>query len=311
MKNMDNQKPSIKQPNNFKYFEGDVIGPYLLKSRLPDGNYRWKVQCTICGSEHELGISSITAKAKEDKLYCANCRPRGTCKTKYQPGEIIAGVYELIRHDSSSIDTSNYWFVKCIKCGKEQRQSIPNMRRHKTEKCVYCDNPNAHRNYNGGGGTIKLTLDERVYNYYKFRILQFNENPNKKYKEFLLTQEEFSKLIRSDCHYCGAPPSLDNIWNKSAKRITQNEDTAFNGVDRVDSDKGYTIDNCVPCCKTCNRMKWDLSEDVFYEKIAVLYNRKFNKGLTTTEKHESELSRVDSSESKRADSDTLSEYDIV
>ena len=28
-----------------------------------------------------------------------------------------------------------------------------------------------------------------------------------------------------------------------------------NGIDRVDSTMGYAIDNCVPCCKTCNIAK--------------------------------------------------------
>jgi hypothetical protein len=29
----------------------------------------------------------------------------------------------------------------------------------------------------------------------------------------------------------------------------------YNGVDRVNNDFGYSIDNCVSCCKVCNRMK--------------------------------------------------------
>lgn len=29
------------------------------------------------------------------------------------------------------------------------------------------------------------------------------------------------------------------------------------GIDRVDSQKGYSKGNCVPCCEVCNEMKLD------------------------------------------------------
>ena len=35
------------------------------------------------------------------------------------------------------------------------------------------------------------------------------------------------------------------------------------GIDRVDSSKGYTIDNVVPCCSKCNWMKGVLSKEDF------------------------------------------------
>lgn len=69
----------------------------------------------------------------------------------------------------------------------------------------------------------------------------------------------------------------------------------INGIDRKDSSKGYTIDNCVPCCTECNTMKSDLPLDVFYNRIDKIY--KFHCSQTI-EKHESEPSRVESSDSK-------------
>jgi hypothetical protein len=36
-----------------------------------------------------------------------------------------------------------------------------------------------------------------------------------------------------------------------------------NGVDRVDSGRGYTVDNCVPCCKFCNLMKRNYTPEFF------------------------------------------------
>jgi hypothetical protein len=36
-----------------------------------------------------------------------------------------------------------------------------------------------------------------------------------------------------------------------------------NGIDRVDSSAGYTVDNSAPCCKTCNAAKRSLSVQEF------------------------------------------------
>jgi hypothetical protein len=64
-----------------------------------------------------------------------------------------------------------------------------------------------------------------------------------------LTREQVRELMQSDCHYCGAPPSR--------RRTVKNGDGMFiyNGIDRVDNSEGYTADNVVSCCTTCNFSK--------------------------------------------------------
>ena len=57
---------------------------------------------------------------------------------------------------------------------------------------------------------------------------------------FDLTMEEFLTYWQADCSYCKRPiPTV--------------------GIDRIDSDIGYTLANCVPCCTICNLMKSDHS----------------------------------------------------
>jgi hypothetical protein len=48
--------------------------------------------------------------------------------------------------------------------------------------------------------------------------------------------------------------------------------TGYN-LDRLNSDKGYTKENCVVCCGACNRMKWILGYDAFLAKILFLAGR--------------------------------------
>lgn len=63
-----------------------------------------------------------------------------------------------------------------------------------------------------------------------------------------LTQEQFEQFLFKDCHYCGSGPSNEFKHNLYCK-------LKYNGIDRVDSNKTYSINNCVPCCKTCNWAK--------------------------------------------------------
>ena len=60
----------------------------------------------------------------------------------------------------------------------------------------------------------------------------------------------------------------------------KNEYEEINGIDRIDSSKEYSLDNCVPCCEMCNKMKNTYTQDVFFEKITQIYNHSI-KGSTT------------------------------
>ena len=44
-------------------------------------------------------------------------------------------------------------------------------------------------------------------------------------------------------------------------------EVAAHGIDRVDSDKGYFVDNCVSCCMWCNSMKSDLPVGEWLEHV--------------------------------------------
>lgn len=93
---------------------------------------------------------------------------------------------------------------------------------------------------------------------------------NAKYRnlEFNLEKDIFKKLILSNCHYCGTPPS--NFCNPK----NYYGSIYYNGLDRKDSSKGYTEENTVTSCYICNRAKMDLSYKEFkdYIKRLIKYN---------------------------------------
>jgi hypothetical protein len=76
----------------------------------------------------------------------------------------------------------------------------------------------------------------------------------------------FSSLVKQNCHYCNASPS----------NTTYNNNRYFggflsNGIDRIDSRKGYLINNVVPCCCKCNRSKSDMTLEEFREWVNTVY----------------------------------------
>lgn len=75
-------------------------------------------------------------------------------------------------------------------------------------------------------------------------------------KEWQLTHQQAFELIKSECSYCGFKPQ----WPES--RV---------GIDRIDNAIGYTVNNCNPCCFTCNSAKGTMGKDQFREWIQRIY----------------------------------------
>ena len=51
----------------------------------------------------------------------------------------------------------------------------------------------------------------------------------------------------------------------------------YNGVDRIDNNSGYDIDNCAPCCHQCNWAKKNLTKADFLNWIERVYKTVINK----------------------------------
>lgn len=85
----------------------------------------------------------------------------------------------------------------------------------------------------------------------------YKRNAKTRGYEWLLTDDEFYKMTTEPCHYCGSAPM------QVAKTQAASDDYIYNGIDRMDSTKGYTPENCVPCCGICNRSKMDMSYQDF------------------------------------------------
>lgn len=92
--------------------------------------------------------------------------------------------------------------------------------------------------------------------------------------EFSITYEYFKDIISKNCHYCGSEPS--NV--KKDKRSFGDRVLKYNGIDRIDNDKGYTEENTVPCCRNCNIAKHTYTVEFFKELVTKIYHNFVMKG---------------------------------
>lgn len=83
--------------------------------------------------------------------------------------------------------------------------------------------------------------------------------------EFSITKTDAKRLFESNCFYCGIEPKI----SYTSKNLSG--EYAWNGIDRKDNSKGYTIENCVSCCKMCNFAKSNYSLEDFTAWIKRAY----------------------------------------
>jgi hypothetical protein len=97
----------------------------------------------------------------------------------------------------------------------------------------------------------------------KYRNIYQNYKGNAKHvnRVFDLTLEDVILIIDSSCYYCG--------------------DINSNGIDRINNDIGYTIENSVPCCYICNQMKHKFTKEVFLNQISLIYKKHLKESSTT------------------------------
>lgn len=132
---------------------------------------------------------------------------------------------------------SSYNFGKTLSCGCLKKERIILSRRL----------PNGDANFN------------RLFGEYKY-------NAKKRGLIWDLSIEYAKEITKSVCFYCGNPPS------SIKKAIRSNGNYIYNGIDRLDSTKGYTEDNVVPCCGRCNEAKMDIPKDEFLSWVERVYN---------------------------------------
>ena len=91
---------------------------------------------------------------------------------------------------------------------------------------------------------LKFTGYNKMENILKKRYIMYRNGAKARKIFFDLNINDFMIFWKKPCHYCG--DKIDTI-----------------GLDRINNDKGYNIDNVIPCCTMCNRMKMNYGTENF------------------------------------------------
>lgn len=136
----------------------------------------------------------------------------------------------------------------CPSCNKELFYSCTsalNLAMRRNSKCDSCSKKG--RISSNRGKPFKW-----IYNHVVFVSKNKNIENSLTFTDFL----EFTKVNK--CHYCGSQIT----W--TPHRHSREMYHGYN-LDRKDNGEGYTKDNCVVCCETCNYMKHVMPAEQFIQ----------------------------------------------
>lgn len=160
------------------------------------------------------------------------------------------GVLKVLSY-SHNIGNRTFFNALCMRCSNitqirsDHLNTMP-------KSCTYCI-----------ANLQKEIADNKYLHLRRFNKIYWSYVSNAKIRniKMLLTNSEFLLLIDGNCFYCNKEKS--------------------NGIDRVDNEKDYTLDNSVSCCKICNFMKNNYTNKFFIDHINKIYNNIFKKDSTT------------------------------
>lgn len=229
------------------------LGTIRNGKRQPNSYYK----CTCdCGKEIELSLSTLTC-GKQKSCGCAKYSDK---REVYEEKLIGKKFGKLTVVEFDCIKENGSWWKCLCECGREVSRKGSDILKGKREDCGYCEGkrytslrkrtgtPNISK-FKGDGIPAKHTVYNGYLTMAKNRSLLFS-----------LSEDDVTNLTLKPCEYCGAVGTNKKIVNLIAPY-------KYNGIDRVNNNCGYTVDNVVPCCFQHNRMKEDLTQDDFYKEI--------------------------------------------
>ena len=182
------------------------------------------------------------------------------------------GRLTVISHAGKDHRNKHLWLCLCD-CGNEKIVVSNNLSSWKSNSCG-CLRAEALARKGNQYGVYK----DREKALLKVQYSQLKRRDKNKGFSETISLDVFSGLSKSPCKYCGLEYSkeIEDRLNESKKQKRLSDHILkCNGIDRVDSSKGYTIENSVACCKYCNIAKNTMTESDFYNWIKRVYEFNF------------------------------------
>lgn len=203
------------------------------------GNATWLCECECNNQTIVRGKNLRNSNTKS----CGNCIPKEMIGHKF-------GRLTVIERAGSNIRRAKTWLCEC-ECGNQIVIAGDSLRRGNTKSCGCLWRER-----------VSLPEGEAAFNWV---FSQIKHNAKRRGYAWQLTKEQVRALTKQVCFYCGTEP------RQGIRRQSTNGIYLYNGLDRVDNSRGYTISNVVPCCGTCNRAKKALATEQFKIWVCNIY----------------------------------------
>jgi len=222
----------------------------------------WLCQCD-CGNE----IVTSGASLKNGKTKSCGClKIQKFEKNRKRNFKDISGkrfgkllVLSIAEKPENVKCQNTYWLCQCD-CGNTKIIVSNSIISGITSSCG-CEHKKIVNDRNSNGQASFRS----IFNLYKRNAKNRNIN-------FNLSIDEFKEITQKNCYYCNVSPK------QFSSNYIQYGLYIYNGIDRIDSNKGYEIDNVVPCCGVCNRAKLAMPLDEFILWIKNLCEYSINIG---------------------------------
>ena len=189
--------------------------------------------CNRCGSKFS---------PRGRQLTCDKCLPELKLEKKH------GKQYCCIKHKMHYRTTSKN--PQCPECKKEEREPKDRF------------NPAASTHRKMSAAMHRM----RRASYLNFNDKKSKERMNKRGLCHDLSFEDFVSLKEGPCVYCGTEHRYERLDKETGMTWK------YNTIDRIDPNKGYTKENCVPCCHKCNSAKSDFTLQEFKDHVRKMFD---------------------------------------
>ena len=217
----------------------------------------------FCG-KHQIMVFVEETKKNNKKLCCNYIRG---CKSQLENGYSFSKCMECLEKDRIKDNLKRHNVKECIIQADEGKKicsicciqydiSEYKGKKIETKSCKKCRDQNkkqdklrdkTHRNL-----IAKININQSFRSYIK--------EAKRRNIDFQLSKEDFMNIVKKNCYYC----------------CDMNEEKKFNGIDRIDSSKGYLLENCISCCTLCNYYKNKHSISLFMKRVEHILSYKMN-----------------------------------